>query len=96
MRSSLYLLLPALAAPGFASAEAPAERLHGYQVQDPFRSLETDEGAASWIADQEAKTAAFFEKLPGDETKMAKRLDELSRIGSVSGARTAGGRTFYV
>lgn len=96
MRSSLYLLLPALAAPGFASAEAPAERLHGYLIEDRFRSLETDEGAAGWIAEQEAKTTAFFEKLPGDEAKMTKRLDELSKIGGVTSVRTVGGRTFYV
>ena len=96
MRSPLYLLLPALVAPGFASAATPVERLHGYQIEDPFRSLETDDGAASWIAAQEAKTDAWFGGLRGDDAAMAKRLDELSRIGGVSGVKTAGGRTFYV
>jgi len=96
MRSPLYLLLPALVAPGFAPAATPVERLHGYQIEDPFRSLETDDGAASWIAAQEAKTDAWFGGLRGDDAAMAKRLDELSRIGGVSGVKTAGGRTFYV
>lgn len=96
MRSPLYLLLPALVAPGFASAATPVERLHGYQIEDPFRALETDDGAASWIAAQEAKTDAWFGGLHGDDAAMTKRLDELSRIGGVSGVKTAGGRTFYV
>ncbi|HWV38932.1 MAG TPA: hypothetical protein VN033_10710, partial [Vulgatibacter sp.] len=96
MKTSLLLLLSALALPGLATATGATERLHGYEIGDPFRALETDDGAADWIAAQELKAEAYFDALPGDAQAMAKRLDELSRIGGVVGVKTAGGKTFYV
>ncbi|AKU93230.1 Prolyl endopeptidase [Vulgatibacter incomptus] len=95
MRNRYLPVVLALAFPATGMAEAP-ESLHGYAVSDPFRHLETDEGAAQWIDRQEAQTSAYFDGLGGDAAAMAKRLDELSRIGGVSGLKIRKARTFYV
>ncbi len=97
MRPHNLPLLLALAVPGVAGAEAAlVEDLHGHRVEDPYRALETDEGAASWIAQQEAKAGAYFERLGAEDAAMSRRLDELSRIGGVTGLSIKRGRTFYV
>lgn len=100
MRPNHLSLLVALAAAPAAAVAAPAakapvvENLHGYRVVDSHRSLEDEKTAAPWLAKENAATDAFFAKLKGADA-MAKRLDELSRVGGVTGTRTIGDRTFY-
>lgn len=100
MRSSHLPLLFALALPGLAEADVrkipSSAYLQRYDVQDPYRHLETDEDAASWIAEQQKRTAAFFEGLGPEDRGMESRLDELSKIGGAFGPKVARGRTFFV
>lgn len=93
--NKLPLILALAGLPAWAGAEPVVDKLHGYQVVDAHRHLETDEGAADWIAGQHTTTAGYFEKLAATRTPMAKRLDELSKVGGVSGVSVVGDRTFY-
>lgn len=93
--NKLPLILALAGLPAFAAAEPVVDDLHGYRVVDSHRHLETDEGAADWIAAQHGDTAKYFQKLSGVRSPMEKRLDQLSRIGGVSGAAVVGERTFY-
>lgn len=96
MRANKLPLILALAGlPTWAGAEPVVEQLHGYRVVDSHRHLESDEGAADWIAGQHQATAKYFEKLAATRAPMASRLDELSKVGGVSGVKVVGDRTFY-
>ena len=73
---------------------ATVDSLHGQDVADPFRQLETEsEFTTRWIDAQTERTTAALEawRNPG----AAERLDELLSIGTVGGARLAGERLFY-
>jgi len=100
MKPTQITLLAALALPLTAGADKDATplpaHLQAYDVKDAHRNLETDEGAAPWIAAELSRTESYFEALGPSDGKLEKRLDELSRIGGVSGPRAAKGRTFYV
>jgi len=83
-----------LLAPALAGAEV--ETIHGYRIADPFRHFETEEGADPWIAEQHERTEAYLRGSGVDRAAIEKRLDELSRIGSLGRLRLAGDRIFYV
>jgi len=83
-----------LLAPAFAGAEV--ETMHGYRIADPYRHFETDEGADPWIAEQHEVTEAYLRASGVAREPIEKRLDELSRIGSLGRLRLAGDRIFYV
>src|SRR5690606_10809358 len=77
-----------LLAPALAGAEV--ETIHGYRIADPFRHFETEEGADPWIAEQHERTEAYLRGSGVDRAAIEKRLDELSRIGSLGRLRLAG------
>jgi len=97
MRSTPISLLLALAAtPGLAGAETVTETLHGYTVIDSHRSLESEDGARTWIERQNAAAAKWFAELPGDRAGVERRLDELSKVGGVFGPSVVGDSTFFL
>ena len=78
-----------------ARAGSVTETLQGVAVEDPYRSLEDDTPLThEWIDVQTARTAAAVTSWSRAAT--SRRLDELLRIGSVSGAVVAGEHTFYL
>lgn len=79
-------------APGRAGPDA-TEVLHGYPVADPYRTLETEAGAAAWIRVQNRKTQAYLREKGSPEAE--RRLEDLLSIGVVSSPAVAGGRILY-
>lgn len=83
-----------LLAPALGGAEV--ETMHGYEIADPFRHFETDEGADPWIAKEHEATEAHLAATGVDRGAIEARLDELSQISSLGRLRLAGERIFYV
>ena len=75
-----------------ARAGAVTETLHGVEVEDPYRALETESDLTrEWIETQTNRTR---EALPADEEATA-RMRELLGIGSISRVAGAGSRVFF-
>jgi len=71
---------------------AVTETLHGVEVADPYRALETESPLTTrWIEAQSARTE---EALPEDEGRRA-RVEALLQIGALGGVRVGGERVFY-
>ncbi len=78
-----------------ARAGAVTETIHGVAVDDPYRALEADDALThEWIDVQTARTASAI--VGWSRPSTSRRLDELLRIGSVSGALVAGSQVFYL
>lgn len=88
--------LPLLLLLATAPALSQAETIHGYEIEDRHRWLETEEGAKGWIEEQNAATKRFFSSLGGDREATVRRLDELSKVGGIQRPKVVGDRTFYV
>ncbi|MEM7605045.1 MAG: prolyl oligopeptidase family serine peptidase [Myxococcota bacterium] len=70
-----------------------AYTLHGVEVSDPFRALETDSPfTQAWIEAQNARTANFLE---AEDAGRRERLDALLSIGSIGSARWGGEHLFF-
>ncbi len=71
------------------------ETLLGVQVSDPHRWLEDGESpkVREWTEKQNAATQAHLDAVPGREG-IYKRLEELLKIGTISGPAVAKGRYF--
>ncbi len=71
------------------------ETLHGVEIDDPYRSLETESpGTSAWVDAQTARTErALAERIAAMPRQ---RLQELLTIGTISGVQTAGNRVFYL
>lgn len=71
--------------------------LHGVEIQDPYRWLEDGDSpeTKAWVAQQNARTAAILGSIPGRD-RLARRLDTLSRIGTVTSPKIRNGRYFYL
>jgi len=70
-------------------AGAVVERLHGVEVSDPFRALESEGAITSeWIEVQTARTAGRIAEW--SSRRMADRLDALLRIGVLGAGDVAG------
>lgn len=80
-------------APAGPAGVSGTETHHGYEVKDPFRYLETEEGARQWLDRENAATRAFFEKLDG--SAIEERLRKLGKLTRAGRARTAGERMFF-
>ena len=86
-------------APNFAypptRTEAVVDRLHGVEVRDPYRWLETVSSpeVQSWMAAQNAFARAELAKLP-DRDALAARLSELRYIDVVAVPQRRGGHYF--
>jgi prolyl oligopeptidase len=88
-------------------AEARRERLHGVDVDDPYRWLEgsaapevggedpaLDRRVAAWTAAQNAYTRAVLDALPG-RAGLEARLRELMEAGAVTAPAARGDRQFF-
>jgi prolyl oligopeptidase len=74
---------------------AVTDTIHGVSVEDPYRALEEDSALThEWIDVNTARTAAAVTSWSRAAT--SRRLDELLRIGSVSGAALGGAHVFYL
>jgi prolyl oligopeptidase len=74
-------------------AGATTDVLHGVEVSDPFRALETDSPITSeWIDVETARTAAAI--AGWSNSAMAERLESLLRIGVVGAGDVAGDFAF--
>lgn len=75
-----------------ARVGAVTETIHGVEVSDPYRALETEsELTTRWI---EAQTAHTRDALPLDPA-VHRRLQTLMAIGSLGSVEGAGDRVFY-
>ncbi len=88
-RAALLLLLAAIGHAGDTT-----ETLHGFEISDPFRSFETEEGAAAWMQAQNAATDQYFAGKDG--AALRRRLDALSRLVSIGRVRTIKELVFFV
>lgn len=72
------------------------ERLHGHDIADPYRYLETLDSAETraFIAGQTAYSRAVLDRLPGRD-RLAGLLRRLVATGSLGVPRAQGGRLFY-
>ncbi len=76
-----------------ARAGAVTEILHGVEVSDPYRALETEsELTTEWIDVQTARTAAAIAEW--SNSAMAARLEENLRIGVLGAGDIAGDMAF--
>ncbi|HJK99100.1 MAG TPA: prolyl oligopeptidase family serine peptidase [Polyangiaceae bacterium LLY-WYZ-14_1] len=77
-----------------ARAEGVVEEIHGVEVTDPFRVLESmdSEVTASWVAAQTERTADALGSLPDDRRE---RLAAWLSTGVVSSPALGGERVFY-
>jgi prolyl oligopeptidase len=77
-----------------ARAGAVTETLHGVEIADPYRALETEsEMTTAWVAGQTERSDAAIERW--SVAGMRERLDTLLQIGSIDGPVQAGERLFY-
>src|SRR5262249_37332227 len=72
------------------------DTLHGVEVSDPYRWLEAavNPEAVKWVEQENALTRSVLDKLAGRQA-IAKRLDRLLEIGSITAPRPAKGRLFF-
>ena len=76
------------------AAGATTETLHGVEVEDPYRALETEsELTSEWIRWQSERTTQALAGWTHEAT--GARLRELLSIGTVGGAQTAGDWVLY-
>ena len=77
-----------------ARVGAVTETLHGVEVADPYRALESDSPVtAAWVQAQDTRSEAWLTAHPRPDT--AHRLGELLAIGNLRGVTIGGGRVFY-
>jgi prolyl oligopeptidase len=77
-----------------ARSGAVTETIHGLEIDDPYRALETDsELTRAWVDAQSRRTAEAL--APHATEAMRARLDALLSIGSLAEPALAGGRLFY-
>ncbi|MBL8603599.1 MAG: S9 family peptidase [Myxococcales bacterium] len=97
-------------APGPDAAAAPAdpmlalrarvrttrvETLHGVEVSDPYRALETDSpDTRAWVDAQNAQSQAFLDARP--RPAMARRIGALLSIGALRAPAVGGGAVFFL
>jgi prolyl oligopeptidase len=76
--------------------EAVTDTLHGVVVADPYRWLENSESplVRQWVADQNAFTREYLDKLPGREA-IRQRLDALLDIGTIGSPIPRKGKLFF-
>lgn len=78
-----------------AAAGEVVETLHGVEVRDPFRSLETESPLTDeWISWQTARTREALTQ--AERQGMRAELEALLRIGTVSSPAVGGGSIFYL
>jgi len=71
------------------------ETIHGVEVSDPFRSLETDSPTTqAWVEFQNSRSLAYLAARP--QPAMEARLSSLLNIGVLRGSSVAGGHVFYL
>ena len=77
-------------------ATTVVETIHGVEIADPYRWLETNDSAEvhSWIEAQNQFTRDALDKLPGRET-IRQRLSELLSVGSISAPAVRGHLYYY-
>ncbi len=69
-----------LAAPPATRRTDHSDSLHGTNVPDPYRWLETDSGEVkAWVKEQAAYARGYLDKLPG-RAAIATRVQELSQV----------------
>jgi len=77
-----------------ARVGAVTETLHGVEVADPYRALETASPVTdAWVQSQNARSEAYLTSHPRPD--IARRLGELLAIGNLRGASIGGSRVFY-
>jgi prolyl oligopeptidase len=77
-----------------ARAGAVIETLHGVEVADPYRALETESAVtAAWVQAQNARSESYLAAHPRPD--ITRRLGELLAIGNLRGASVGGSRLFY-
>jgi prolyl oligopeptidase len=77
-----------------ARAGAVTETLHGVEVADPYRALETESPVtAAWVQAQDARSEAYLAAHPRPD--ITRRLGQLLAIGNLRGASIGGSRVFY-
>jgi prolyl oligopeptidase len=77
-----------------ARAGTVTETLHGVEVADPYRALETESPVtAAWVQAQNARSEAYLAAHPRPD--ITRRLGELLAIGNLRGASLGGSRLFY-
>jgi len=86
----------ALAGPPETRREAVREKLHGVELEDPYRWLEDQKSAETraWIEGQNRYTREKLDVL-GGRKKLASRLEELERRDTIELPVMRGGRYFY-
>ena len=107
--ATVLLLTVLLLTPGIAVAYDPVtypntkrtdhtDTLHGQVVADPYRWLEADvresEEVAAWVAEQQATTRAYLDKLPTRE-RFIERLTALWNYERIGLPRKVGERYLY-
>jgi prolyl oligopeptidase len=82
--------------PALAKREDTKDVLHGVTVADPYRWLEEvdSDDTKSWLTELGGYSRTKLDALPGRET-LAKRLNELSYLESVSSPQRRGNRYFF-
>jgi prolyl oligopeptidase len=99
---SLVLILGAAAAPAEelsppkTAVEEVRDTLHGVELVDPYRWLEDQESpqTRAWIGEENAFSRSVLDKLPGRDA-IAKRLEALIRVDTMTVPREQGGRYFF-
>jgi prolyl oligopeptidase len=77
-----------------ARAGAVTDVLHGVEVADPYRALESESPVtAAWVQAQNARSEAWLAAHPRPD--IARRVGELLAIGNLRGASIGGSRVFY-
>ncbi len=77
-----------------ARVGAVTETLHGTEVADPYRALETESPVTTaWVDAQNARSEAYLAAHPRPDIE--RRLGQLLAIGNLRGATMGGSRIFY-
>lgn len=95
-QSVVTRLIPQAPVPPFTKSVPVTECLHGVEVVDPYRWLEDQQSpeTRSWLAEQ----AHYTEQVvgpPSEREELRRRLEQLTRIESVTMPTARNGRWFY-
>ncbi len=82
--------------PPVTRIEVVTDRMHGIDIQDPYRWLEDQQSpeTRAWINAQNSYTRAVLDAIPGRD-RLRMRLEKLNRVDSQSAPIVRNGRYFF-
>ncbi len=77
-----------------AKRDAVKENLHGYEIRDPYRWMESEEKALPWAEAQNARTRNYLDSFqyPG----LKEQVESFFSVGFISDPALGGSRLFYM